>query len=38
VTAHPGLDVAKVVRLAPATVDLRGVTRGLKAAASAASL
>jgi UDP-N-acetyl-D-glucosamine dehydrogenase len=29
VTAHPGLDVAKVVEEAPIVVDFRGVTRGL---------
>jgi len=31
VTAHPGLDVRKVVELAPLVVDFRGVTRGIEA-------
>ena len=31
VTAHPGLDVERVVRTAPLVVDFRGVTRGLEA-------
>ena len=31
VTAHPGLDLEQVVRVAPLVVDFRGVTRGLKA-------
>jgi UDP-N-acetyl-D-glucosamine dehydrogenase len=29
VTAHPGLDYARVVAAAPRTIDFRGVTRGL---------
>ncbi len=29
VTAHPGLDYARVVATAPRTIDFRGVTRGL---------
>jgi len=32
VTAHPGVDHERVVELAPAVVDLRGVTRHLRAA------
>lgn len=32
VTAHPGLDVERVLREAPLVVDFRGVTRGVKAA------
>ncbi len=32
VTAHPGVDHAQVVALAPVVVDLRGVTRGLREA------
>jgi UDP-N-acetyl-D-glucosamine dehydrogenase len=32
VTAHPGLDVERVVREAPLVVDFRGVTRGIEAA------
>ncbi|MBA2506499.1 MAG: nucleotide sugar dehydrogenase [Thermoleophilaceae bacterium] len=31
VTAHPSLDVARVVAEAPLTVDFRGVTRGIQA-------
>ena len=31
VTAHPGLDVERVVREAPLVVDFRGVTRGIEA-------
>jgi UDP-N-acetyl-D-glucosamine dehydrogenase len=31
VTAHPGLDVERVVRTAPLVVDFRGVTRGTEA-------
>ena len=31
VTAHPGLDVERIVREAPLVVDFRGVTRGIKA-------
>jgi hypothetical protein len=31
VTAHPGLDVRKVVEVAPLVVDFRGVTRGIEA-------
>ncbi|HVW17198.1 MAG TPA: nucleotide sugar dehydrogenase [Solirubrobacteraceae bacterium] len=31
VTAHPGLDVERVVAQAPLVVDFRGVTRGLRA-------
>ena len=31
VTAHPGLDVERVVRAAPLVVDFRGVTRGIEA-------
>jgi UDP-N-acetyl-D-glucosamine dehydrogenase len=31
VTAHPGLDVERVVESAPLVVDFRGVTRGTKA-------
>jgi UDP-N-acetyl-D-glucosamine dehydrogenase len=30
VTAHPGVDHAAVVRAAPVTLDLRGITRGLR--------
>ena len=32
VTAHPGLDVERVVRDAPLVVDFRGATRGIEAA------
>jgi UDP-N-acetyl-D-glucosamine dehydrogenase len=32
VTAHPGVDHAKIAQTAPQTLDLRGVTRGLEAA------
>jgi UDP-N-acetyl-D-glucosamine dehydrogenase len=32
VTAHPELDVQRVVDSAPLVVDFRGVTRGIKAA------
>ena len=32
VTAHPDLDVERVVRDAPLVVDFRGVTRGIEAA------
>ncbi|MFL5781792.1 MAG: nucleotide sugar dehydrogenase [Thermoleophilaceae bacterium] len=31
VTAHPGLDVRRVVETAPVVVDFRGVTRGIQA-------
>jgi hypothetical protein len=31
VTAHPGLDVERVVGTAPLVVDFRGVTRGIEA-------
>jgi UDP-N-acetyl-D-glucosamine dehydrogenase len=31
VTAHPELDVQRVVDTAPLVVDFRGVTRGIKA-------
>jgi UDP-N-acetyl-D-glucosamine dehydrogenase len=31
VTAHPGLDLERVVREAPLVVDFRGVTRGIEA-------
>jgi UDP-N-acetyl-D-glucosamine dehydrogenase len=31
ITAHPGLDVERVVRAAPLVVDFRGVTRGIEA-------
>jgi UDP-N-acetyl-D-glucosamine dehydrogenase len=31
VTAHPGLDLERVVREAPIVVDFRGVTRGIEA-------
>jgi UDP-N-acetyl-D-glucosamine dehydrogenase len=31
VTAHPGLDVERIVRDAPLVVDFRGVTRGIEA-------
>jgi UDP-N-acetyl-D-glucosamine dehydrogenase len=31
VTAHPGLDLERVVREAPVVVDFRGVTRGIEA-------
>ncbi|HEX8066713.1 MAG TPA: nucleotide sugar dehydrogenase [Thermoleophilaceae bacterium] len=31
VTAHPGLDVRRVVEVAPLVVDFRGVTRGIAA-------
>jgi UDP-N-acetyl-D-glucosamine dehydrogenase len=30
VTAHPGIDYARVVETAPRTLDLRGVTRGIE--------
>ena len=30
VTAHPGLDLERVVRSAPLVVDFRGVTRGIE--------
>ncbi|MDP9293525.1 MAG: nucleotide sugar dehydrogenase, partial [Actinomycetota bacterium] len=32
VTAHPGLDYARIARTVPQTLDLRGVTHGLEAA------
>jgi UDP-N-acetyl-D-glucosamine dehydrogenase len=32
VTAHPGLDVERIVRESPLVVDFRGVTRGIEAA------
>jgi UDP-N-acetyl-D-glucosamine dehydrogenase len=32
VTAHPGLDLERIVREAPLVVDFRGVTRGIEAA------
>ena len=32
VTAHPGLDVRRVLEAAPLVVDFRGVTRGIRAA------
>jgi UDP-N-acetyl-D-glucosamine dehydrogenase len=32
VTAHPGLDLERVVRESPLVVDFRGVTRGIEAA------
>jgi UDP-N-acetyl-D-glucosamine dehydrogenase len=32
VTAHPGLDVERIVREVPLVVDFRGVTRGIEAA------
>jgi UDP-N-acetyl-D-glucosamine dehydrogenase len=32
VTAHPGLDIERVVRDSPLVVDFRGVTRGIEAA------
>ena len=32
VTAHPGLDVPRVVEMAPLVLDFRGVTRGIEAA------
>jgi UDP-N-acetyl-D-glucosamine dehydrogenase len=32
VTAHPELDVERIVRDAPLVVDFRGVTRGIEAA------
>jgi UDP-N-acetyl-D-glucosamine dehydrogenase len=32
VTAHPGLDVQRVVDSSPLVVDFRGVTRGIEAA------
>jgi UDP-N-acetyl-D-glucosamine dehydrogenase len=31
VTAHPGLDLERIVREAPLVVDFRGVTRGIEA-------
>jgi UDP-N-acetyl-D-glucosamine dehydrogenase len=31
VTAHPGLDVERIVRESPLVVDFRGVTRGIEA-------
>ena len=31
VTAHPGLDLERIVRDAPLVVDFRGVTRGIEA-------
>jgi UDP-N-acetyl-D-glucosamine dehydrogenase len=31
VTAHPGLDVERLVRETPLVVDFRGVTRGIEA-------
>ena len=31
VTAHPGLDLERVVASAPLVVDFRGVTRGIEA-------
>jgi UDP-N-acetyl-D-glucosamine dehydrogenase len=31
VTAHPGLDLERVVRESPLVVDFRGVTRGIEA-------
>ena len=31
VTAHPGLDLERVVRESPIVVDFRGVTRGIEA-------
>ncbi|MBA2429834.1 MAG: hypothetical protein H0V55_08940 [Thermoleophilaceae bacterium] len=31
VTAHPGLDVQRIVNGAPLVVDFRGVTRGITA-------
>jgi hypothetical protein len=31
VTAHPDLDVERLVREAPLVVDFRGVTRGIEA-------
>jgi UDP-N-acetyl-D-glucosamine dehydrogenase len=31
VTAHPDLDVARVVESAPLVVDFRGATRGIRA-------
>jgi hypothetical protein len=31
VTAHPGLDVQRIVAEAPLVVDFRGVTRGIEA-------
>jgi UDP-N-acetyl-D-glucosamine dehydrogenase len=31
VTAHPGVDVERIVRSAPLVVDFRGVTRGIEA-------
>ena len=31
VTAHPGLDIERIVREAPLVVDFRGVTRGIEA-------
>jgi len=31
VTAHPGLDVRRVLERAPLVVDFRGVTRGIEA-------
>jgi UDP-N-acetyl-D-glucosamine dehydrogenase len=31
VTAHPGVDVERLVRESPLVVDFRGVTRGIEA-------
>jgi UDP-N-acetyl-D-glucosamine dehydrogenase len=31
VTAHPGLDLERIVAAAPLVVDFRGVTRGIEA-------
>jgi UDP-N-acetyl-D-glucosamine dehydrogenase len=31
VTAHPGLDIERLVAEAPLVVDFRGVTRGIEA-------
>jgi UDP-N-acetyl-D-glucosamine dehydrogenase len=31
VTAHPGLDIGRVVESAPLVVDFRGATRGIEA-------
>ena len=31
VTAHPGLDLERIVASAPLVVDFRGVTRGIEA-------
>ena len=38
VTAHPGLDVERVVREAPLVVDFRGVTRGIDGAQPGAAV